>query len=511
MTSGILVVIDGWGVTEDKHGNAIAAARTPTLDHVRSTQSTFELHASGQWVGLPKGVVGNSEIGHMVMGAGRPLEYDSLLVQQAVDSGRLRSHPRLRALFEKLAAGGRTLHLVGLCSDGMIHADTEHLVELARAAAAHGVSGVVVHAITDGRDVTDHTAGTHLDKLGQALGAIGAGRIQSVMGRNYAMDKSGRVDLTRKAARLILDGHGLAQYSVAACVSGESAERGDGWIPPSVIPEAETVTVVESDDAILFTNFRSDRITPLVDMIAEELDERRQSVRLLSLAQYDTRAHVECLVPRADASGGIADVMTENELASTRIAEREKFEHVTFYINGRDPQHRDGEKHVQVKGATDPVYVENPRMNIDELVEAVTHEATVPDTALVIVNLANIDVVGHTGAYEATMRAAEAVDSAVARILDSAQRAGRWVLLVGDHGNGECMVRTDDMGDNHPFGGHTLNKVPCVLVPAPGEVRTLAGTEESALPQVAPTVCELLGVRPSAQMTSPSLLLPESH
>lgn len=511
MRPGILLVIDGWGVAAPGHGNAVAAAETPALDRLRTECPWLELQASGRAVGLPDGVVGNSEIGHMVIGAGRPLDYDSLLVQRSVDSGQLRTHPVLLRTCGELARTGGTLHLVGLCSDGMIHSDLAHMVELLNAVGNTALTDVAVHAITDGRDVADHTAAEYLARLDAAIGSAGVGRVATVIGRNYAMDKSGDTELTRQACRLLLDGDGHPHSAPASAAAAHLAHRGDGWIPPAAItsPGIGTSTVADGD-AVLFVNFRSDRIAPLVDTAADQLAEQGRDVRLLSLAQYDTRAVVEPLVPRTDASGGLADVLEEHGLRSVRIAEHEKFEHVTFYVNGRDPRRRPGEEHLEIGSGQASDHAGRPQMNVADVARSVVEAAERPDTALVIANLANIDVVGHTGDYGATVKAAEAVDAAVQHICTRARENGRWVLLVGDHGNGESMLQATDDGGTRPYGGHTLNPVPCVLVPAANETLAAPATADAALSNVAPTVCDLLGLPPSAQMSSPSLLFAPS-
>ncbi|TQM79394.1 phosphoglycerate mutase [Saccharothrix saharensis] len=504
--NGILLILDGWGHAPPAPGNAISAAVTPALDDLLTRYPTALLPASGTAVGLPDGVVGNSEIGHMVIGAGRPLEYDSLLVQRQVDSGELRRHPDLVAACTRLAANGGALHLVGLCSDGRIHADVAHVAELLHAAADAGLRQVFLHAITDGRDVADGSAGQHLDVLLGHADRAGAGRCVSVVGRNFAMDKSGKADLTAIACSLIVDAE--AERVVPEPRAAVDGQAGDQWIPATVVSGDGSRHPVRDGDVVLFTNFRSDRISPLVDMVHTRLrDTGRSSVRLLSLAQYDTTAEVVPLVRRADASGGLADALEAAGVRSVRIAEREKFEHVTFYVNGRDPSARPFEEHQLVPTAVGDDYVAQPRMNVAEVARRVVEAAERDDVGVVVANLANIDVVGHTGDYEATVVATGAVDTAVATICAAARARGRWVLLVGDHGNAEQMVKTGNTGEQRPYGGHTHNPVPCVLVPAPESAYALdPRVTGAALPSVGPTVLQLLGLPVPPTMTAPRLL-----
>ncbi|MFN2494378.1 MAG: 2,3-bisphosphoglycerate-independent phosphoglycerate mutase [Pseudonocardiaceae bacterium] len=505
-TRGTLLILDGWGESAPGPGNAIAAATTPALDTLLTRYSSVRLAASGTAVGLPEGVVGNSEIGHLVMGAGRPLAYDSLLVQRAADSGGLRGHPLLREVGEELAAAGRALHLVALCSRGRIHSDSAHLGELLRAAGAAGLRDVRIHAITDGRDVANGTAGQCLADVTAMAAAAGVGRCVSVIGRNYAMDKSGQTGLVERACRLIVDGHGdHAAKDLAAAVAAGPAQ--DGWWPATRIAGDDGPGAgVRAGDAVLFANFRSDRTAPLADMVVDRLAGTGREVRVLSLARYDTRARIPALVARADASGGLADTLDGAGVRTVRIAEREKFEHVTFFSNGRDARPRPLEEQVCVPTLAGDDYAAGPRMNVAEVVRQVIAAGRRADVGLVIANLANIDVVGHTGHYEATVRATEAVDRAVAEICAAAGENGRWVLLVGDHGNGEQMLQAAPDGGVRPYGGHTCNLVPCVLMAAHGQGLLAPAGVLPALPSVGPTVLSLLGVEPPPAM-SPSALL----
>ncbi|UGY91631.1 2,3-bisphosphoglycerate-independent phosphoglycerate mutase [Streptomyces gobiensis] len=501
--NGILLILDGWGEAPAGEGNAITAANTPALDRLKSEYPGPLLEASGGAVGLPDGVVGNSEIGHLVMGAGRPLEYDSLLVQRQADSGELRTHPDLARVCRSLAARDRALHLVGLCSDGRIHSDLAHFSEILHGAAASGAPMVWLHAITDGRDVADGTAVDYIARLQKMADTAGAGAYATVVGRNFAMDKSGKKELTARACRLLVDAE--EERTDTDATSAAAGGAGDGDIPPTLIGDYPGV---RAGDAILFANFRSDRTSPLVDMIYDRLAESgRGDVALLSLAEYDTKADVTALVHRADASGGLADTLEASRVHSVRIAEQEKFEHVTFFVNGRDARQRPCEEHIRVPTTVGADYTGQPEMNVAEVADSVIEAAHRSDVPLVIANLANIDVVGHTGDYAATVKATEAVDGAVAHICATAEATGRWVLLVGDHGNAEQMFKTAADGTRRPYGGHTHNPVPSVLVPSAGQrLVTRLSDGPPALPSVAPTVLALLGVPIPETISAPSLL-----
>lgn len=502
---GILLVLDGWGSGPPGPGNAIAGAATPALDDLAARHTPALLQASGEAVGLLPGTVGNSEIGHMVIGAGRPLPYDSLLVQQAIDNGALRTAPLLQRTLDGLSGRDRALHLVGLVSDGQIHAHIEHLGELLAIAAAHRVPRVYLHAITDGRDVADGTAADYLQRVQELAARAGTGALASISGRSYALDKSGDLALTRPVTAAIADGDGPRATDAGAVAA--HAPAGDGWIPATVLTDTggRPLGPVADGDAVLFTNFRSDRIQQLADHLLGHLAATGRTVDALSLAVYDTTTPIPALVGRADASGGLADELEAHQRTSLRIAEKEKFEHVTYYLNGRDNRPRPTEKHQLITSDEPADYLARPQMNLDRVTDAITAACPHRETDLIVANLANIDVVGHTGDAHATVRATESTDQAVARIRDAAHTSGRWLVLVGDHGNGEQMTTPTDGGAPRPYGGHTTNPVPALVVPAPGtRIGPLPPT--GTLADIAPTVLRLLGGKPGHAMTGRPLV-----
>jgi 2,3-bisphosphoglycerate-independent phosphoglycerate mutase len=497
-TPGILLVLDGWGHAPPSGENAVTTATTPVLDELVSTHPTVLVEASGTAVGLLPDTVGNSEIGHMVIGAGRPVPYDSVLVDQQIRTGGLRTNPLLSKALGEVASNGTSLHLVGLSSDGAIHAHVDHLRELLETAVELNVGQVWIHAITDGRDVSDGTAATYLGRIEKHSAEAGTGRVATVVGRGYALDKSGDLDLTRQAGLAIADGVGTPVARPQEAVEGSA--RGDEWVEPSIVVNdaGEPLGAVLPGDAVLFTNFRSDRIQQLADFLVEHLADR--DVEVLSLAQYDTKADIPPLVGRAETGGGLADELARHGLRSVRVAENEKFEHVTYYVNGRDATARAGEEHVRIAADERPDYRARPEMNLDKVVDAVSTAARRSEVDLVVANLANIDVVGHTGDFAATVLATEHTDRAVGQILATAGETGRWVVLVGDHGNAEKMLKPGPDDVPRPYGGHTTNPVPAVLVPAPGQVLGAEPDHDGAsLADIAPTVLRLLG-RPAGEV-----------
>lgn len=501
-TPGVLLVLDGWGQAPPAPGNALTQAHTPILQALAGKHPATSVTASGDAVGLLPGTVGNSEIGHLVIGAGRPLLYDSLLVQRRIDSGELRTDARLSSLLTRLASADKALHLIGLCSDGQIHANVEHLSELLAAAAAARVPRVWIHAITDGRDVADATAPAYLRRVRELAAEAGTGRIATVMGRGYALDKAGDLELTRAAALAVADAR--AERAADPAQAAAAPRRGDEWVPPTVL--ADGPGGIADGDALLLFNFRSDRIQQLADFLLDHLAATARAVEPLSLTRYDTRNPIPALVGRAQTGGGLADELERLALRSVRIAEKEKFEHVTYYLNGRDKRVRDTEEHVLVSGPTPPDYRVSPEMNLAAVAAAVAAAIARPEIALVVANLANIDVVGHTGDLHATVKAAQHTDEAVGIIAEQAAAHGRWMLLVGDHGNAEQMTKTGADGITRPYGGHTANPVPAVIVPAPGQDLAPRLRGDGTLADIAPTVLALLGHGPGDAMTGRSLL-----
>ena len=509
--SGTLLILDGWGQTGPGPANAIAQASTPNLEQGLATGLSTLLEASGRAVGLPDGIVGNSEIGHLVIGAGRPLEYDSLLVKRQAESGMLRRHPLLLEICARLRRQGGAFHLVGLCSDGQIHSHIDHFEELLAAARGTGLQRVWLHAITDGRDVADGTAQQYVERLLAMASRVGVGVLASLVGREYAMDKAGRLELTEQAYLAIADGVGTPARSAAEAIERNPTGK-DMWLPPTVLTDEDgrPVGPVGDGDAVVFVNFRSDRTQQLADMLATRVGIASRTsparrVEIVSLAQYDTTAPIPALVPRADASHGLADELETAGVRSVRIAEAEKFEHVTYYLNGRDPRSRPLEESLRVPTAAGDNYLDFPAMNVAGVADATIAAGSRPDVGLVVANLSNIDVVGHTGNLKATVLATEAVDAAVGRILVAAAAAHRWVILVGDHGNGEQMLEYASDGSERPYGGHTANPVPVVVVD-PAERRPGSLRPGASLAAVAPTVLRMLGLRVGAAMEADPLL-----
>lgn len=506
---GILIILDGWGyVPQRDNYDAIGLAATPVMDSLTARYPWTVLQAAGEAVGLPPGAVGNSEIGHLTIGAGRTIEYESTRVERAAARGDLVNHPLLRAVLERVRARGRNLHLLGLCSDGMVHAHIRHFAALLGAAQAAGLTRVVLHPSTDGRDVPNGTAARYLDDLTRLADEVGVGTIATVMGRAYTMDRSESWHLTEAAYKALIHGVGQPiQHPREAVDAALRAGLPDEHLVPSVVVDAAGAPVgrISDGDALIFVNFRGDRMRQLLQAVTAEPYAAfsrglRPQIEVLTLTDYFSTPSVPALFGQADASGGLCDILEHHGVRNLRVAESEKFPHVTFFLNGRDGRIRLGEEHVHVPSPKGIDYREVPELSAAVSTDRIVAALQQADVGLVIANLSNADVVGHTGDLAAVTRAVQMVDACLGRICTTAWAEGRWVALVGDHGNAEVMY---DPMTGSPHVGHTTNPVPFVLAhPAfDGAVRP-GGT----LADVAPTVLDLLGLGAGVTMKGESLL-----
>lgn len=503
------MILDGWGYSADvSDSDAIQGSATPVMDELAYHHSWTTLSASGTSVGLPPNVVGNSEIGHLTIGAGRKIEYESTRVEKAAARGELIAHPTLQPVLERLKEEEKALHLLGLCSDGMVHSNIGHFRALLEAARKNGVRKVYLHPFADGRDVASGTAGFYLEQLQSMAEMLQLGTVATFIGRSFTMDRSGFWHLTQAAYEAVKEGQGVKVRDPREAASAALRERlPDEKIAPSVVVDREGKALgsLKDGDAMVFVNFRGDRMRQFVrSFAAEDLEEfdrgSRPSVDVLTLTEYFADPPVPALFHQADASGGLADFMEEHGIRNVRVAESEKFPHVTFFLNGRDSRTRDLEEHVHVQSPANKDYQHTPEMSAAAVTGSVIEAIKCDDESLVIANLANADVVGHTGEYNAVRSAVQMVDQCVGQICKAAWGSGRWVAIVGDHGNAEVMI---DPSTGEPHVGHTTNPVPFVLAHPKFSGSLSPG---STLADVPATVAELMGFSSGGGMTSESLI-----
>jgi 2,3-bisphosphoglycerate-independent phosphoglycerate mutase len=494
--------MDGFGDAGATPGNAIEAANTPNLDRLFAENPKTALDAAGLAVGLPEGQMGNSEVGHLNIGAGRVVYQELTRINLAASDGSLAENPVLDEAISGAVTDGKAVHLMGLLSDGGVHSSQEHLFALVEMAKARGATKVWIHAFLDGRDVPPKSGLGFVAAAGRRLSDIGVGRIATVMGRYYAMDRDNRWDRVEKAWRAIVLGAGVHAGTAAEAVR-ESYVSGvtDEFVVPAVCERAR----VEDGDAVIFFNFRPDRARELtrafVDPTFEGFERPAMpQTRFVCLTQYDPTIPAAVAFPKELPTHVLADVLAENNLKQLHIAETEKYAHVTFFFNGGAEEPKPGETRVLVPSPKISTYDKQPEMSEPEVAQRLADAIRAREADVYIVNFANCDMVGHTGDMKAAIKAVEAVDAGVGQVVSAVREVGGVALITADHGNAESMVDSDG---STPFTAHTLSKVPLVVV-ADG-VRDLAG--DGILADVAPTLLELIGIEKPAEWTGRSLLL----
>ena len=474
-----LVILDGWGCAPPGPGNAVALADTPTFDRLWQSFPHTTLDASGPAVGLPPGQMGNSEVGHLTIGSGRVLFQDLMRVNKSIEDGSFFENPALVSAFER----GERVHLLGLVSTGGVHSHIDHLRALLRFAPEK----TWIHAFTDGRDVSPHSAVHDLAELPQD-------RISTVAGRYYAMDRDERWDRTRRAFEAIVEGEGEEAADPIAAVN-RSYERGvtDEFIEP--VPIVGRPRLHPGPDTAIFFNFRPDRARQLTLSLIEA------GVDITTMTRYRADLDVPVAFPEQEVGETLAEVLAEHGVHQLHVAETEKYAHVTYFFNGGREANWPGETRVLVPSPRDvPSYDHKPEMSAPEVTDRFVAEVEGGDYGFAVINLANPDMVGHTGSIPAAVKAVETVDTCLARIVEAVDRRGGICVITADHGNAEEMLEADGRS---PHTAHTTNPVPLVVTDT--EVTLSEGGELSDL---APTVLGFIGFTQPLQMTGRTLTTP---
>jgi len=505
----VLVVLDGWGLSAAREYNAVELARTPTYHELLAHYPHARLTASGEAVGLPAGQMGNSEVGHMNLGAGRVVYQDITRIDQSIEDGTFFTNAALRAAMARCAGGRHALHLIGLVSDGGVHSHQRHLDALIEMARRTGVSQVLVHALTDGRDTSPTGGADYIAALERTLDRAGIGRIGTVIGRYYAMDRDRRWDRTRRAYHAITLGEGTRAASAARLVA-DSYARGvtDEFIEPGVVVDATGAPVgcLREDDAVIVFNFRADRARQLTQALAfEDFDgfERTTHPRVdvTTMTEYDATFGLPVACPPESFSANVAEVLSAHHLRNLRLAETEKYAHVTYFFNCGEERPYSGEDRILVPSPKVLTYDLQPEMSAAGITDELVRDLEQRRHDVIICNFANADMVGHTGKLDATVSAIQTLDRCLQRIVKAAQLAGGTVIVTADHGNAEQMWDTERGG---PHTAHTTNPVPIILVDERYKDRGLA-LRDGSLRDVAPTMLALMGVRPPKEMTGRDL------
>jgi len=497
-----LIIFDGWGIGERGVSNAIAAAKTPVMDRLYATQAHTVLDASGEAVGLPAGVMGNSEVGHLTIGSGRVIYQDLMRITKAIESGAFARNPAIVDAIKKTVANRTTLHIWGLLSDGSVHSHIDHLMALLDVAAANGASRIGVHAVLDGRDKPPRSALEFIDRLEAKLKELGRGRIATVIGRYYAMDRDKRWERVERAWRAMVEGEGIAAASAREAIGKSyAAGKSDEFVEPHVI--GERAPIADGDEVICF-NFRADRARELTAAIALDGFSGFQRPRIpkvgyVGMTEYDRSFGLPLAFAPEDVRNTLAEVMAHAGLRNLRVAETEKYAHVTYFLNGGVEKPFPLEERALIPSSKVATYDLEPQMKAAAIATRVAEEVHGRRFDVIVMNFANPDMVGHTGKFEATVAAVEVTDAALGVVIDALEKRGGVALVTADHGNAEFMA---DPATGQPHTAHTTNRVPLILYDPKFKGRLEDG---GTLADVAPTLLAMLGVKAPVEMTGRDL------
>ena len=501
----VLCILDGWGYREDAPDNATTRANAPVFRKYWAACPHAVLEASEEHVGLPAGQIGNSEVGHMNLGAGRVIFQDLPMIDRAIAQGELEKVPALRDFIVTLKKSGGVCHLMGLASPGGVHAHQDHIVALARIVAAAGVA-VAIHAFLDGRDVPPQSAAEQVFKLATDVLKISGARLATLCGRFYAMDRDKRWDRVEKAYELVVQGVGArATDAVAAITESYAANVHDEFVTPIVLGD---YAGMKDGDGILFANFRADRAREMLTALLDPTFEgfaRKTRVSFAAAAgmvEYSGALNkvMTALFPPKKVEDSLGEIIAKAGMTQLRIAETEKYPHVTFFFNGGREEPFVGEERIMVPSPKVATYDLQPEMSAALLTDKVVAAIEADSFDLIVINYANPDMVGHTGILAAAIKAVEAIDACLERLFSAVEKRGGVVLLTADHGNCEMM---HDSSTNGPHTAHTLDRVPVMLVGAEG----VTALRDGKLADVAPTLLELMHMSQPASMDGQSLIV----
>lgn len=499
------MILDGWGLGNNPKISAIAHSKTPYINSLYKKYKHSKLEASGLAVGLPEGQMGNSEVGHMNIGAGRVVYQDLVRINKAIQEKTLDSNPVLVEAFRTARETGKVVHLIGLLSDGGVHSHIEHLKGICTIAKAQGVPSLFIHAFTDGRD-TDPKGGAHYLKDLTTHLAKTTGKIASVIGRYYAMDRDKRWERVKLAYDLLVNGTGEKSTDLVAAVE-KSYEAGvtDEFIKPIVAVDANQnpLATIEDGDIVICFNFRTDRGRQITQVLTQQdfpdFGMRKLDLYYVTLTSYDdTFKGVKVIFTKDNLENTLGEVLAKNNKKQIRIAETEKYPHVTFFFSGGREKEFQGESRILCPSPKVATYDLQPEMSAGDIRDKIIPELEKGEVDFICLNFANPDMVGHTGVFEAAIKACETVDQCNAAVTEAAVKNGYTVIIIADHGNAEIMINEDGT----PNTAHTTNLVPCILVDDDfkGEIRN------GKLGDLAPTILKIIGVPVPAEMTGQSLL-----
>lgn len=503
-----LMILDGFGERSEREGNAVQLANTPNIDALKKEYPCTYIGASGLSVGLPDGQMGNSEVGHLNIGAGRIVYQELTRITKAISDGDFFNNEAFCGAVENVKKNGSALHLLGLLSDGGVHSHIDHLEALVKLAAQNGLEKVYIHCFMDGRDVPPDSGKAYMEDLCARLERIGTGRVATVSGRYYAMDRDNRWERVSKAYAAMVKGEG-EQNTCPVAAMEQSYANGvlDEFVLPTVIMENGCpVGRIQGGDSVIFFNFRPDRAREITRALTEpDFDGFERAyfpLYYVTMTQYDaTFSHVQVAFKPQSLKNTLGEYVAKQGLKQFRIAETEKYAHVTFFFNGGVEAPNEGEDRILIPSPKVATYDLQPEMSAYEVAEKAAQLIRSQEYDLMILNFANPDMVGHTGVLEAAVKAVEAVDTCVGKVVEAIQEVGGEVIITADHGNAEMMT---DPQTGNPFTAHTTNVVPCILVSKRHQQSKLR--EGGILADLAPTLLELMGVEQPEEMTGKSLI-----
>ncbi len=505
----VLMILDGYGLNDKTEANAVAEASTPVMDGLMKDYPFVKGYASGLSVGLPDGQMGNSEVGHLNMGAGRIVYQDLTKITKMIQDGDFFKNPELLKACKNAKDNGSALHLYGLLSDGGVHSHNTHLYGLLKLAKQEGLEKVYVHCFLDGRDTPPASGKGYVEELEEQMKEIGVGKVATVMGRYYVMDRDNRWDRVELAYKAMVKGEGVAADSAVAAVANSYADdKTDEFVLPAVVMEnGAPVATIKDGDSIIFFNFRPDRAREITrTFCADEFDgfDRGERVKTtyVCFTEYDvTIPNKSIAFPKTEITNTFGEFLAAKGLKQARIAETEKYAHVTFFFNGGVEEPNEGEERILVKSPKVATYDLQPEMSAftvcDKLCDAIRSDKY----DVIIINFANPDMVGHTGVEAAAIKAVEAVDACVGRAVEAIKEVDGQMFICADHGNAEQLL---DYETKAPFTAHTTNPVPFILVNADPKYKL---RENGVLADIAPTLIELMGLEKPEEMTGTSLLV----
>jgi len=508
----VLVVLDGWGISgdQDREGNAILIANKPNYDYLWSNFPHTTLEASGEAVGLPEGQMGNSEVGHLNIGSGRIVYQELTRINKAVKEGTIKTNPAIIDALDYAQAKGKALHLIGLLSDGGVHSHINHLRALLNLAKEKGLGKVYIHAFLDGRDVPPSNALEYILPLEEELKELEIGTIATVMGRYYAMDRDKRWGRTALAYKAMVNGEGIKATMAQMAVEQSYQKRvTDEFVEPTVIVDekGEPVGRIQQEDAVIFYNFRADRARQItrafVDRNFKDFDRVNGflNVHFVCMTQYEADIEAPVAYPPQNLENTLGEVLSKAGMKQLRIAETEKYAHVTFFFNGGAEEPNPGEDRILVPSPKVATYNLQPEMSACPVTEKTEKQILSKEYDFILINFANPDMVGHTGILNAAVKAVETVDKCIGNLINAVQEVEGSLIITADHGNAEIML---DKVTGKPLTAHSSNPVPFILVDNGLKSVKL---KEGSLRDIAPTVLQLLELEKPAEMTGESLII----